>query len=72
MLLNLKAEMARRSLTNEDIHKVIGKTTKTVQEKIKGNVPITFPEAIAIRDALFPGLTLEYLFAQDTTQEERG
>lgn len=72
MLANLKAEMARKSVTSEDIHKVIRKTTKTVQEKVKGNVPITFPEAVAIRDELFPGLTLEYLFAQDTTPEERG
>lgn len=70
MLANLKAEMARKSLTNEDVRKVIGKTAKTVQEKVKGKAPMTFQEAIAIRDTLFPGMELEYLFAQ--TAEEGG
>ena len=62
MLRNLKAEMARNEITAKDIHKVIGKSEKTARAKIEGETPLSLPEAFAIRDQLFPGLSLEYLF----------
>lgn len=64
MLSNLKAEMARAGVTIYDVSKVAGKGERTVRERIKGNGYFSVPEAIAVRDAFFPGMGLEYLFAR--------
>lgn len=65
MLRNLRAEMVRNDITVYDIHKTIGKTERTAREKVLGKTDFTFPEAIKVRDAHFPGMPLEYLFAND-------
>lgn len=66
---NLVAEMARARVTRIDLGTVINKNPKTVGEKIKGNYEFSLGEAQAIRDEYFPGLALEYLFA-DTPDGE--
>lgn len=67
MLRNLCAEMARHEVKTTDISKVIKKTDRSVRLKVAGANAFTMPEAIAIRDAFFSGLTLEYLFARTDT-----
>lgn len=37
-------------------------------DKVRGAFPFSMPEAIKIRDSLFPGMTLEYLFATTDTK----
>lgn len=68
MLHNLCAEMARHEVTTPDISRVIKKTDRSVRLKVTGKNAFTMPEAIAIRDAFFPEMTLEYLFKRDTGQ----
>ena len=68
MLNNLRAEMARHEVNTHDISGVIKKSDRTVRLKVAGENAFTMPEAIAIRDTLFPGMALEYLFARDTSQ----
>ena len=63
MLTNLKAEMCRRSLTAKDIGAIIQKCDKTTRDKINGKSVFSVEEALKTRDALFPGLEIEYLFA---------
>ena len=63
MLANLKAEMCRRSLTAKDIGAIIQKSDKTTRDKINGKSGFSVEEAFKTRDALFPGLEIEYLFA---------
>ena len=50
-----------------DFAHVTGKTDRSIRDKIGGKRDFTLPESAAIRDAFFPGLTLEYLFARERT-----
>lgn len=62
MLKNLQAEMVRNGVQVASIAKTIKKSDRTVRDKIGGRYEFTIPEAFAIRDAYFSGMTLEYLF----------
>ncbi len=62
---NLKAEMVRSNVSNFDIQRILGCGERTARSKISGETDFTFPEVLKIRDAYFPGLRLEYLFAID-------
>lgn len=61
---NLSAEMARYGVSNMDIQALLGCSNKTVTNKLSDNTAFSVGEAIKIRDAFFPGLRIEYLFAQ--------
>jgi len=61
---NLLAEMIRYGVSASDIQKTIGCSTKTVRNKLDGVSVFSVTEAIKIRDIFFPGLRVEYLFAQ--------
>lgn len=65
---NLKAEMQRNGLTVKDIMSTIGCSEKTARNKINGETDFTYPEAEKVRNVLFPGLRMEYLFCQRRTQ----
>lgn len=70
---NLSAEMARFGVSNADIQAVLSCSSKTVTNKLNDATEFSVSEAIAVRDALFPGLRIEYLFARtDTGQTEAG
>lgn len=72
MLVNLKAEMARYGVSTLDIAKVAQRTNKSIRDKINGKTDFTMHEGLAIRDAFFPSLSLEYLFAtEETVQTQR-
>ena len=62
---NLKAEMARFGVSNRDIHLAIGKSERSVRDKLSGGFGFSFDEALLIRDRFFTGLSLEYLFRRD-------
>jgi len=66
---NLIAEMARNGIKTTDLKDVIGVSNRTAQYKISGNSQFTVEEAFKIRDALFPGLRIEYLFQQDVKSD---
>lgn len=68
MFNNLRAEMARANISISDIAKVIHKTERSTRDKINGKAGFTWSEIIAIRDAFFPGMSIEYLFAQSEAQ----
>lgn len=61
---NLSAEMARYGVSNVDIQNLLGCSNKTVTNKLSDNTTFSVNEAIKIRDAFFPGLRIEYLFAR--------
>lgn len=66
---NLKAEMLRNSITMEQIANVIGRSTRTVSDKIHGRFPLTLEEALKIRDTFFKGMSIEFLFSPDNEQK---
>lgn len=70
---NLSAEMARFGISNADIQAVLSCSSKTVANKLNDATEFSISEAIKIRDTLFPGLRIEYLFARaDTGQAQTG
>lgn len=63
MYPNLKAELARRRLTLEDVGKCLGKTVGAVSNKMRGIVPFTYDETLRIKvDLLKTDIPLETLF----------
>lgn len=66
MLANLKAEMSRRGLTAKDIGAIIKRSNQATRDKINGKTGFSVEEALKTRDALFPGLEIEYLFSNLT------
>lgn len=66
MLLNLKAEMARKCLTARDLARVTGLSETSIRNKLAGRTVFTVPEAIKIKVELFPekNLDLQYLFEE--------
>lgn len=63
MRRNLLAEMQRFQVANADIQQLIGCTDKTVRNKISGATEFSLREAFLVRDTFFPGMRVEYLFA---------
>lgn len=64
MYPNLNAEMARDNITAEKISEALGVSANTVRNKLTGRTLFNTQEATKIKNAFFPDLTLDYLFAQ--------
>ena len=64
MLRNLKAEMVRTDLSVAEMSQTINKSDQTTRDKLAGKSDFSISEAFRIRDAHFPDMDLEYLFAQ--------
>jgi len=69
MLCNLKAEMARKQISAEMLAKAVGKSSRSMTDKVAGKFDFTFPECTTIRDKFFPGMSLEYLFAAEQGEQ---
>lgn len=63
MFANLKAEMARKSITLVQIAEKLGLNTATVSAKLNNYNRLKYCECVAIRDDFFPGMTIDYLFS---------
>ena len=61
---NLRAEMARKGVSIQDISQKLKKDRTTIGAKLSGKRPIHLEEAFAIIDAFFPELDVYYLFAK--------
>ena len=59
---NLRAEMARKGVTGDAIAREIGVNPSTLSVKLKMRGRLRFDEAVRIRNAFFPDLTIDYLF----------
>jgi transcriptional regulator with XRE-family HTH domain len=66
---NLKAELKRKGLKQEDVANVLRVTSATANHKINGRYPFTLIEAFEVRNALFPDIDIAYLF--ETQDESR-
>lgn len=68
---NLVAEMKRYGISNSDIQSLLGCAEKTVRNKLSEETEFTVSEAFKIRDAYFPAIRPEYLFASDQPRDVR-
>lgn len=62
MFLNLKYEMEKNKITEEDIAKLLSITKKSVQNRFNGKVQFRISECLKIKNSCFPDKNLEYLF----------
>ena len=59
----LVSEIAIRGIKKVAIAERIGVSRQTLQKKIRGVVPFTWPEACIIQSTFFPGVSKDDLFA---------
>lgn len=64
MYRNVKAEMKRKGLLGADMAKALGITEGTWSQKVNGNYPFTFREAVKVKEVLKTNLPLEELFKE--------
>lgn len=62
---NLKAEMARSNYGIKDLMDVTGKSRAGVSNNLNGRGSFSIDESLAIRDNLFPSMSIDYLFSPD-------
>ena len=62
MYLNVKAELARKSMTVIELSKISGIRYQSLTDKINGKSPLTLDEAKRIKTALGVDMSLEELF----------
>lgn len=63
MYPNLNAELARKGWTRKDLARETGLKYQTLNEKMNGKRPFTFPEAVLVKKALSTELGLEQIFS---------
>ena len=68
MFPNLRAEMARQKITAKQVSEVAGFSYESFKNKMNGATDFKLGEMVAIQQ-IFPGCTLEYLFATEGEQE---
>ena len=69
---NLRAEMARGSITMGDIAEFLDVRTATVSDKKSGKYRFYYDEAVAIKNHFFKELEVEYLFKRSEEKEKEG
>lgn len=62
MYQNLRAEMARKGLTIQDLANTLGVRYATACDKLNGKYRFYYDEAKKIKDVHFPECDIEYLF----------
>ena len=62
MYPNLEAEMVRLGYTKEDIGKCLNIHISGVYQMLSGKRKLSISRATKIRDSMFPGMRVDYLF----------
>lgn len=65
MYPNLKAEMARRQVTANQLAQLLEVRPATVSDKMNGRYRFYYEEVLAIKRHFFPDLSIEYLFHRE-------
>lgn len=61
---NLRAELARKNISNMELSSLIGKSPMDLRSKMIGESEFTLWEIYRIKKHLFPDLTIDYLFSK--------
>lgn len=64
----LEREIAGRGIKKKTIAESIGVCNKSLNNKLSGRVPFTWPEVFIIKNRFFPDMTPESLFARSDQQ----
>lgn len=63
---NLRAEMSRNGIKQNDIARLLGVREATISEKMNGKSTFDIDEAFLIKRTFFPELSVDYLFSNNT------
>ena len=63
-LANLEAEMARKSITVEQMALVVRRNPRTIGRWLRCQAPVPISVAFEMQRQLFPSCSLEYLFRE--------
>lgn len=66
--LNLKGEMAKKSIKVEDIAHVLQIHRNSASNKINGDTSFSIDEAVKVKEAFFPELSLKFLFEKQDVE----
>lgn len=66
---NLRAEMARKKISIEEMADFLGIHRNSVANKINGSSSFSIEESVKIQEKYFPELGLKYLFSKDEQKE---
>lgn len=69
--MNLRAEMARRRISIEDIAVCLNIHRNSAANKIKGDSSFSIEESVKIQEKFFPDLELKYLFKRDISEPDK-
>ena len=72
MFYNLNAEMGRAKFTIKKLSELSGINYESLKLKLRGVTEFKLCEMIAIKRKVFPDKTLDYLFATESEQKEKG
>lgn len=64
----LVGEIAKRGIKKKTIAESIGVCDKSLNNKMNGRVPFTWPEVKTIRHRFFPDMDPDYLFSESTDE----
>ena len=67
---NLKAEMARKGISIEEVSKALDIHRNSVANKINGDTPFTVEEAFKIHDKYYKTTVQKIFFAEDVTKSD--
>ena len=62
---NLRAEMARKKVSIEDIAECLQIHRNSASNKVNGNTAFSIEESVKIQETFFPDLELKYLFKRE-------
>ena len=68
MLVNLRAEMVRFGISDEQIGKTIRREKRAVKNRLDGKIEISAEDIKVIRDTHFPFCSLDYLLSESPTE----
>ncbi|MBS7007042.1 hypothetical protein [Anaerostipes sp.] len=66
--MNLKTELIKSNITNEEIAGALNLQLEDVQDKLEGTGRFTIEEAMLLKKGYFPQMPLEYLFVHTESE----
>ncbi|WP_424236414.1 helix-turn-helix domain-containing protein [Bhargavaea ginsengi] len=69
MYKNLLSEIKNKGFTQAEVAKAAGMAESSLSQCLSGRMRFKLDQAIAIRDELFPGMNLDYLFMTEKREE---
>ena len=71
MLIHLKKALDDKGITIRAFAKVLGVDERTIQNKIKGKTPFTYPEAVLLKKSFFQNMIWNICLKKNSKKTDR-